>query len=382
MTSIDRYVSLRSPLRHRLQTQNKRCTALKISVVWTISVCIAGPLFVLSMLHQTSTVAKGVEDDDEEDEGVVQYKGCGAETQAFVVSATVASFYVPLMIMTVMYALTVRALKRQLYEQRCLTVNNSSSFSNNSSFKDHQRSPSTPADASSTLPLSWSLFQLDTDAAAATASATAADQDHHLIVPRSVSSSTIEVSASFSSNTPRIDRRRCWSPSFDLTRLRSCPAESSKHRTLSPPPSLGAPRPDTSDLLSLTPPAAASVAHSRLQRAASSRGRRHGLEVPVNSVCLTQRGPLRGATGLDRGRRAVLVLGILFAVFVVFYLPFFGVYVISATCTRCRRYISERVITAFEWLQYSGSMVNPFVYHAFNPDFQRAFHKLLRCRRS
>jgi len=40
-----------------------------------------------------------------------------------VIAATVSSFYVPLVIMTVMYALTVRALRRQVREQRTMTVN-------------------------------------------------------------------------------------------------------------------------------------------------------------------------------------------------------------------------------------------------------------------
>ena len=39
------------------------------------------------------------------------------------IAATVSSFYVPLVIMTVMYALTVRALRRQVREQRTMTVN-------------------------------------------------------------------------------------------------------------------------------------------------------------------------------------------------------------------------------------------------------------------
>jgi len=53
-----------------------------------------------------------------------QFKGCGPETPTFVVSATVISFYLPLVIMTVMYALTVRALQQQLREQRRMTVTN------------------------------------------------------------------------------------------------------------------------------------------------------------------------------------------------------------------------------------------------------------------
>jgi len=35
---------------------------------------------------------------------------------------------------------------------------------------------------------------------------------------------------------------------------------------------------------------------------------------------------------------------------------------------------------ALEWLAYSGSMLNPIIYHVFNPDFRRAFDSLLRCR--
>ena len=55
--------------------------------------------------------------------------GCGPETQTFIISATVSSFYVPLLIMTVMYALTVHALRRQLREQRRMTVNQLGAYS-------------------------------------------------------------------------------------------------------------------------------------------------------------------------------------------------------------------------------------------------------------
>src|SRR6218665_2317522 len=110
MISIDRYMTLMHPLRFG-HSRRKRHTALKITVVWIISFCIAGPLFVLSMFDtQQSTV---------------HYKGCGPETPLFIITATVTSFYLPLLIMTVMYALTVRALKRHLLEQRRLAVGES-----------------------------------------------------------------------------------------------------------------------------------------------------------------------------------------------------------------------------------------------------------------
>jgi hypothetical protein len=77
----------------------------------------------------------------------------------------------------------------------------------------------------------------------------------------------------------------------------------------------------------------------------------------------------------------VQVLGILFAVFVACYLPFFAVYIIKGTCgQRCLPYLPPRVLVGLEWLAYSGSMLNPIIYHIFNPDFRRAFENLLRCR--
>ena len=88
----------------------------------------------------------------------------------------------------------------------------------------------------------------------------------------------------------------------------------------------------------------------------------------------------RAASSLDKGRRAVQVLGILFVVFVVCYLPFFAFYVIRGTCLPCQPYISSHLLAALEWLAYSGSMLNPIIYHVFNPDFRRAFQNLLSCQ--
>jgi len=64
----------------------------------------------------------------------------------------------------------------------------------------------------------------------------------------------------------------------------------------------------------------------------------------------------------------IQVLGILFAVFVACYLPFFAVYVIKGTCGQpCRPYLPPRVLIALEWVAYSGSMLNPIIYHVLTP---------------
>ena len=233
--------------------------------------------------------------------------GCGPETQTFVISATVASFYVPLLIMTVMYALTVHALRRQLREQRSMTVNQLGAYGRE--YRAGLRRSESPGGRARI----WNTA----------ASAETAAQVETLFAS-SVSDSTLE--ADSISNRRGAARRH---PGCDLGRTK--------------PQSAGCFSADT-----------------------GQNRRRTGTVMPAT----------------DRGRRAVRVLGILFAVFVMFYLPFFAAYIVHGTCQSCQPYISPQTITAFEWLQYSGSMLNPIVYHIFNPDFRRAFLKILRCRSS
>lgn len=292
MISIDRFMALKYPLKYGGHAKDKRHMILKIAIVWVVSFCIAGPLFVLSMLDKKITV---------------HYKGCGPETQTFVISATVVSFYLPLLIMTVMYALTVDALRQQLREQRRMTVTQSRCTSVESFERGSGRT-----------------------AAAAVASSASNPSDLRPTAPF-VSTSGADVQATSVALGGTSD---------------PLPSTRSNHsRTLS------------------------SIGRQRIQ-VFKFQHKNH-----LNEC--RRRGTIKAP---DRGRRAVRVLGYLFAVFVVFYLPFFAVYFINGTCARCQTFISGQMITAFEWLQYSGSMLNPIVYHIFNPDFRRAFHKILRCR--
>ena len=48
MISVDRYMTLTYPLRYG-HAKKKKHTIMKIALVWIVSFCIAGPLFVLSM---------------------------------------------------------------------------------------------------------------------------------------------------------------------------------------------------------------------------------------------------------------------------------------------------------------------------------------------
>ena len=433
MISIDRYMAFQYPLRYG-HAKTTRHTVLKIAVVWVVSFCIAGPLFVLSMLDDQTTV---------------HYKGCGPETQTFVISATVASFYVPLFIMTVMYALTVHALRRQLKEQRRMTVTQSRGATTRTgggtsaavatvvaaaAAEDYGgggggvlRRSRTPLISVSNGGNGSGVLLSDTDTSLvhhqlqqqqpALQQLSIGDgsqqqqQQQHAAAVHDVSMMMCEGRMMSSSSSPSPSGRtdnglggnggsgggggcdQRTSGSFagalavvesDLgaaggttgTGTTSCNGGGidGSARSLSV---LGRQRVQVFKFHQHSSNASCMSSSSGIAQTYDCRQTPPTSSQPPAAIFKTV-----VAAAPDRGRRAVRVLGILFAVFVVFYLPFFAVYIINGTCTRCQPYISSRMITAFEWLQYSGSMLNPIVYHIFNPDFRRAFIKILRCRRS
>lgn len=78
-----------------------------------------------------------------------------------------------------------------------------------------------------------------------------------------------------------------------------------------------------------------------------------------------------------RERRATIVLGIVMATFIVCWAPFFTLYVITALC-HC---IPDIVFNVFFWAGYCNSALNPIIYTVFNRDFRHAFKRIL-CRES
>ncbi|XP_041980036.1 octopamine receptor [Aricia agestis] len=82
---------------------------------------------------------------------------------------------------------------------------------------------------------------------------------------------------------------------------------------------------------------------------------------------------------LTRERRAARTLGIIMGVFVVCWLPFFVLYLVIPFCSSCC--LSNKFINFVTWLGYVNSALNPLIYTIFNMDFRRAFKKLLCIKR-
>uniref|UniRef100_A0A1A9WA30 G-protein coupled receptors family 1 profile domain-containing protein n=1 Tax=Glossina brevipalpis TaxID=37001 RepID=A0A1A9WA30_9MUSC len=76
-----------------------------------------------------------------------------------------------------------------------------------------------------------------------------------------------------------------------------------------------------------------------------------------------------------RERKAAQTLAIITGAFVVCWLPFFVMALLLSLCKTCE--INETVASFFLWLGYLNSTLNPIIYTIFNPEFRRAFQRLL-----
>jgi 5-hydroxytryptamine receptor 1 len=76
-----------------------------------------------------------------------------------------------------------------------------------------------------------------------------------------------------------------------------------------------------------------------------------------------------------RERKAAKTLAIITGAFVVCWLPFFVMALTLAVCSSC--WLPIQAESAFLWLGYFNSTLNPIIYTLFSPEFRQAFKRLL-----
>ena len=272
--SIDRYIAISHPLRHKRQPQTRRGIIVKICMVWACAAALSSPLCIMGFLKPGTVLNNQV---------------CAVTNIHFMIYGSVVAFFIPLSIVVVMYSLTTYVLykKARLYRTR-------------SSEAKGEYLPMTPRLGAHPRRIMHDGFERD---------------------------GTRDLRADYSDSSDTLHSKAEWRMSN--TSIASGTIESSGRNSMT------------------------------MRRSTISSSKSHSFKQ------------------LNTEQRASKVLGLVFTAFVAGWTPFFVVNIIVAICPDCE--IDDRVFIICTWVGWASSMVNPFIYTAFNLRFRQAFIRYLTC---
>ncbi|NXH17938.1 DRD2 protein, partial [Bucco capensis] len=317
--SIDRYTAVAMPMLYNTRYSSKRRVTFMIAVVWVLSFAISCPL--LFGLNNT------------------EEKECIIANPAFVVYSSIVSFYVPFIVTLLVYVQIYMVLRRR---RKRVTTKRSS----------HGR------DSDTQPPLK--------------------DKCTH---PEDVKLCTVIVK---SNGSFQVKKRKVEVESH-IEEMEMVSSTSPPEKTTIKPAA-----PSNHQLV--VPIASNKVTNSTLQATLDSPGKieknGHAKETPhtakVFEIQSMPNGKLRTflkavnrrKLSQQKEKKATQMLAIVLGVFIICWLPFFITHILNMHCD-CS--IPPAMYSAFTWLGYVNSAVNPIIYTTFNIEFRKAFIKILHC---
>ncbi|XP_021385678.1 D(2) dopamine receptor isoform X1 [Lonchura striata] len=319
--SIDRYTAVAMPMLYNTRYSSKRRVTVMIAVVWVLSFAISCPLLF------------GLNNTDE--------KECIIGNPAFVVYSSIVSFYVPFIVTLLVYVQIYIVLRRR--RKRVSTKRSS--------------------------------HVLDSDT-----QAPLKDKCTH---PEDVKLCTVIVK---SNGSFQVNKRKVEAESHIEEMEMEMVSSTS-------PPEKAALKPTAPSNHQLIVPVASNRGNnSTLQAPLSSPGKveknghakesHHTAKVfeihslPNGKTRNLLKAVIRRKMSQQKEKKATQMLAIVLGVFIICWLPFFITHILNMHCD-CN--IPPAMYSAFTWLGYVNSAVNPIIYTTFNIEFRKAFMKILHC---
>lgn len=355
--ALDRYWAITDPINYAQKRTLERVLAL-IAGVWILSLVISSPPLI------------GWNDWPEPEKFSSEFPCQLTSNQGYVIYSSLGSFYIPLIIMTIVYIEIYIATRRRLRERaqaskintlasRCIgqsekdTCMNQPDQESISSEANHNEHPHNSTSSSSNEHRSQRKRKKKAkEKKEAKEAAKRAKQNQLRIALRDEDSVTECPENSSISAKANCDIKSATGPNGMATTGDGEAVASAATTNGDKTPALQQQK-------------ASSSAETRVRTKQSFR-RPGGINQFIEE---------KQKISLSKERRAARTLGIIMGVFVVCWLPFFLMYVILPFCPSCCP--TNKLINFITWLGYINSALNPIIYTIFNLDYRRAFKRLL-----